>query len=491
MTYNEIMQKPGKMISTQVLYNTTVIGHDDIISAKPYFNANIVGTIMKGLKLELKQDLPNNTQIYFKNNAIYGSNIAYKTYGPYYLYKSEYNADNKTYSCELYDNILTTMVDYKPITITYPCTVLEFFQQLVLELGFTTNISSLPNGSREIGSDIYENIGFTFRDVLNDIGQATASLFYLDGNEIKKATLGTTTITINDDILRNQNIDFGEHYGPINVITLTRSADADGIYYPSTLPSEIHEFKITDNQLMNDNNRDEYLPELYNALNGIEYDIFDVELVGYGVIDPLQKVNFETGNNTYSSYIFNNEEEFSKGYKQSLYTELPEESTTEYKKSDTTDKRFKQVYIIANKQQGEINSLVSDVNDQGELINQVATTQTAQQLSIDILSTNIDETGEITSVKTTEGFTFNNDGLNITKSDTTYNTQINNEGTYYKDGTTIVAQTTKDGSKFKDMDLFGTYRYGKNSINDEPMFIAQLYTDVNDEECFGHFYNGG
>ena len=42
----------------------------------------------------------------------------------------------------------------------------------------------------------------------------------------------------------------------------------------------------------------------------------------------------------------------------------------------------------------------------------------------------------------------------------------------------------------KDLELFGTYSYGKESIDDTPMFVGQLYTDANGEQGFGHFYNG-
>ena len=63
------------------------------------------------------------------------------------------------------------------------------------------------------------------------------------------------------------------------------------------------------------------------------------------------------------------------------------------------------------------------------------------------------------------------------------------QGTFYKDGDSITGQYTKDGSKQKDLELFGTYSYGKNDINDTPMFVAQLYIDEKGEECFGHFLN--
>lgn len=86
---------------------------------------------------------------------------------------------------------------------------------------------------------------------------------------------------------------------------------------------------------------------------------------------------------------------------------------------------------------------------------------------------------------------FTEDGnIIIGEIDNQYSNLMTNEGTYYKDGDTIVGQTTKDGSKFKNMDLFGEWRYGKEQIDDDPMFVAQLYTDGNGEQAFGHFYNG-
>lgn len=117
------------------------------------------------------------------------------------------------------------------------------------------------------------------------------------------------------------------------------------------------------------------------------------------------------------------------------------------------------------------------------------TTDTSQVLNI--VSTHIDKTtGDVREVTTTTGFTFNKDGMEISDG-SGFKGQHTAQGTFYKDGDTIVGQYTKDGSKQKDLELFGTYSYGKTDIDDTPMFVAQLYEDENGEECFGHFYNGG
>lgn len=398
MTYYEIMQKPGKRIHPKFYYynstNTKVeIDRDDINSVKLYFNAPLTGSVMLGLDAELKYELPD-VAIYFQNTATYNGTNATKTYGPFYLKeKPSFNASSKVYEHTMYDGFLKAMIDYQPITITYPTTVLDFFKQLCLECGYTTNITSLPNSSRTITMDIYEGINFTYRDVFDDIANATGSLFRCNNNVIEKCSLGTSAITVDDDLLKNQNIDLGEHFGPINCVVLSRSGGADNIYKRDETLTSWNEYKIVDNQLMNDNNRSDYLDELYTALYGIEYDIFDLELVGYGGFNPLDKVSITTNNTTYTSYVFNNEIKFTQGVEECIYTEMPEESTTDYTAASTTDKKINQTYIIANKNTQQIQSVVSQIGDRSE-----KTTTITQD--IDTISQQISQVADLTKEET-------------------------------------------------------------------------------------------
>lgn len=367
MTYDEIIQKAGKRIKKHVYYinNGTTINVSDESVERIKFSTQtpLIGTSINGCEITLKEEIAGD--IYVTVEAKYGSSTANKTYGPFYLKETPtYDANKKTYLHKTYDKMLKSMVEYEAINITFPCTIYQYFTALVNAIGYTTNIQSLPNGNLQMTSDIFTNINYTYRDVLEDIAVANGVIFYMDGNEIKVATFDDNDpVIINDDILKNQNISFGKHFGPINVITLSRAGGSDNIYYPENLPAEIHEFKISDNQLMNDNNRSDFLPALYNQLNGIEYDIYDTELVGYGDIKPLKKVVFNTGGNTYNSYLFNQDITLTTGYKQAIYNELPEETNTDYKASDTTDKRINQTSIIVDKQNQVIESLVSKVVD--------------------------------------------------------------------------------------------------------------------------------
>lgn len=369
MTYDEIIQEAGKRVEKNVYYivngQRTDVDIDNIENVKISFNSPLIGTLMQGAELTLKE--PISGEIYIEIEARYQSYTATKTYGPYFLKKEPtYQADSKNYLHILYDAVIKSMVQYEELQIQYPCTLYNFFIGIINACGYTTNIASLPNGNIQITGDKYIGLNYTYRDVLEDIAIANGVLLYVDGIEIKIAQPSNQNeIVINDDILKNQNIEFGQHFGPINTIVLSRAvSDNIEINDPTGVAQNgVKEFKISDNQMMNDNDRSDYLQALLSQLNGLEYDIYDTELTGYGNITPLQRVQFETGDNTYYSYVFNNEIVITDGYKQTIYTELPEETNTDYTMTDKTDKRLNQTTLIVDKQNQIIQSMITNYLD--------------------------------------------------------------------------------------------------------------------------------
>ena len=376
MTYNDIIQKPGRRIKTHVYYEynsqTQYVSDDNVGRARLFLKSNLIGTAIKGCELKLKEAIQGIVCIEIE--ASYEDEEYTKTYGPYIITEEKFDADTKEYTYTMYDNFVKSMVDYEPVSIPYPNTVYNYFVALANDRGYINNIQSLPNGSRVMINDVYNGIGYTYRDVFEDVAKANGILFYLDNNEIKIAQRGANTVNIDDDILTNKNIAFGEHYGPINAITLSRSADSDIIYIKddeSIAEYGLCEFKIKDNELMNFNDRGDYLQALSEELFGVEYDIYDTELVGYGDVDIADEVVFETGNKTYTSYIFNDEIVINKGYKQTIYNQKPEEAQTDFKKSSKTDKTINQAFLLVDKQALRIDGVVSTVNSQETRITQL------------------------------------------------------------------------------------------------------------------------
>lgn len=415
MTYNDIIQKAGKRIVKHVSYianNQTInVNDENVEKIKITENTPLVGTAMTECEISLKEKI--NGDISVEVEASYNNETKTATYGTYYLKEEPtYNANKKLYIHKAYDGMVKSMVPYVAVSVNYPCSIYNYFVAITSALGYTNNIASLPNGSRTISEDVFDGLNYTYRDVLDDIAEANGVVFYIDDKEIKIATIGGDTITINDDILKNKNIAFNEKYGPINTIVLSRSFETDVIYLEdptSVAQNGRNEFKIVDNQIMNGNDRSYYLPAILNRLLNVQYYIYDTELVGYGNLRRLQSAIFSTGGNTYNSYIFNNEIILTAGYKQSIYNEKPNTTTTDYTFANEMEQELEQASIMINKR-------IADVDIRGKTIN-----LTADNIKIDSTNFKVDKDGnlrctnaDVSGTITSSNATITGGTLNIT-----------------------------------------------------------------------------
>ena len=170
--------------------------------------------------------------------------------------------------------------------------------------------------------------------------------------------------TIDEKSLKDINVEFGEKYGPINSIVFTRAGGSDSIYLSDNESIEengLCEIKIVDNQILNGNDRDEFLGDILETLDGLEYYINDYSSTGITYLDLCDRYNVQIGENTYSCVMFNDEINITQGLEETIHTDMPENGETDYSKSDKTDRKIDQTYVIADKQKGEIEALTSRV----------------------------------------------------------------------------------------------------------------------------------
>ena len=172
--------------------------------------------------------------------------------------------------------------------------------------------------------------------------------------------------SFNEEYLKDKNVTFGEKY-MINSVVLSRSEDNDNIYKrdeDSVALNGVHEFKIKDNLIMLYDDREDYIDEIYNQLNGLEFYINDFTSPGITYLEPLDIYNVVVGENIYKCLLLNDEIKIQQGLEENIYTEMPKETTTDYTIASKTDK---EVSFIVDKQKGEINAKVS----KGEVINEI------------------------------------------------------------------------------------------------------------------------
>ena len=111
---------------------------------------------------------------------------------------------------------------------------------------------------------------------------------------------------------------------------------------------------------------------------------------------------------------------------------------------------------------------------------------TSIEADIATLFANINAQGEVTSIKTTQGWTFNNSGMNIGTT-STFNTAITTSGATFKNGSTAVTTINSSGLTATTINNQGAYQYGY--ANGTYLFKDELVT-IDGEYAVATFYNG-
>lgn len=328
---------------------------------------------MKNLEIDVNSSIPVNTIINLQIGVKITTNYEYLNYGNYVVQKCDYNADTNSYSCLCYDKMLYSMKEYTTLQNgTFPMTVREYIGNLCLDLGLTfkNQTTTFANYDKVISSDLYANLGYTYRDIFDELSEVTASIICLDEDDLLEIRyINNTNDTINEDYFPDTNVGFGEKYGPVNSIVLSRTAKSDNVYLQdetSVSQNGLCEIKIIDNQIMNNNDRSDYLPDILEKLDGLEYYTNDFSSTGILYYELCDRYSVQIGEKTYSCILFNDDIKMSQGLSEDIYTEKPKISTTDYKKADKTDRRINQAYIMMDKQNQKLESLISQVGDRSE-----------------------------------------------------------------------------------------------------------------------------
>ena len=377
--FKNAIKNLGRQLRAVITYGNVTL-EEEIYAVTPHFEGGILKSIMKQLDLELSVDIPLETVLNCQIGILVNGNYEMLNYGNYVVYKSEKQEDTNTYKLTCYDKMLYSMKQNEELGVPYPISIKNYLIAICNKLGLTLKTTTFQNESRMIQEELYLGLEYTYRDILDEIAQATGSIICLNENDEVLVKYPTQTDdTIDEEFLKDVNVDFGQMYGAINTIVLSRSGESDNIYYPETLPENPIEIKIKDNQIMNWNDRSDYLPGIYNALNGLYYYINDFSSTGILYYEVGDLYNVQVGDNTYQCLMLNDEINITTGIEEIIHTDLPEQSETDYTKADKTDRRINQTYLIVDKQNQQIESLITTQTDQNQKIARV--TQTVDELN--------------------------------------------------------------------------------------------------------------
>lgn len=362
----------GRELDSKIIYTingvTTTLTVEDVNSVTPSFNGGILKSVMKQLEIDSNIDIPVGTTLSYQFGIKVSGTYEYLNYGNYIVYSSEKQEDTYSYKIICYDKMLYSMVQNDDLGITYPITIRDYIGAICTKLGlvFANSSGTFTNYNQEIPEELYEGLEYTYRDILDDLAEVTGSTICINNSdELEVRYITETNDTIDEEFFKNINVNFGEETKAINTIVLSRSADSDKISLsnPTTILDEDKvAITITDNQIMNQNNRGNYLQGLLDRLYGFQYYLNDFSSTGICYYELCDRYSVSIGDNTYSCIMLNDEVLVTQGLEENIYTEKMEESDTDYKTTDDDDRKINQTWIIVNKQIGQIEALTSKVS---------------------------------------------------------------------------------------------------------------------------------
>lgn len=529
-SFKNAIKEYGRELDTIITYelneDTIELGIEELNSVVPSFEGSILKSVMKQLILDSNVEIPVGTdlQLHFgvkiREDEVedYRDNYDYINFGHYLVKEVVKKEDTDSYEIKCYDKLLYSMQEYEMLDITYPITIRNYINAIANKLGlvFKNTNDTFVNYDKEIKEElffgketvlvepeneedepteetVYVPLGFTYRDILDQLAQVTASTICVNeqDDELEIRYINDTEDTINEEYLKEDNVNFGEIFGPVNSIVLSRSGESDNVYLQdeeSVEENGLHEMKIVDNQIMNFDDRNEYLTEILEQLNGLEYYTNDFTSTGILYYDLCDAYSVSRNNETYNCIMFNDEILITQGLEEIIHTTIPDTSETDYTKADKVDQKINKAMLVVNKQENTINALVQDVQSQGDglnsLTNIVEQNITSTETTINTIQQQLDN--GVQSVKNSL-VTIDINGIHVATNLSEIETLMTNDKFVIKSGDTTLAYFGYDsdiGSTKAEMDNLTVTNYFITGYHRIEKF------DIDNEQRTGVFYIG-
>ena len=367
------MKQPVKELQASLVCEDVSITHEnDLILFKVSGEGGLGKSVMR--KLEAKY-LGEHNLLGKEVTAGFGVKLPsgaydFLYYGTFIVNELTISKDTGETSIVAYDGMIKAMKSYEPLPIEYPIGLYDYTTKLCeackLDLG---NTSFTILNDWQIERELWENIdGITYRDIFVQIAQVTASVCMIGADD----RVYFKPITSTGECLTYSNLfklKLEDQYGPINSVVLSRDPVEGEIVFlrdeDSVVTNGLTEFKISNNEIV-DKNREDAITPIYDALHGVKYYPFEATTEGLGWYEIGDSFDIKTDtDDVFNTSLFNFSITVDGGIKETLKTVAENKTQSQYQYASISQ-RVKNTEILVNKQDGVIQSIVSDVADVNE-----------------------------------------------------------------------------------------------------------------------------
>ena len=501
MGFKEAINEYGKQITASFSYNGATYIGEQIVSMNPHYEGSLLKTVMKCLEIELDCELLEKPEsvagIAIAGEAVTGgsavtdndygliknprfgvkgtsdTDYSYIEYGTYIINNREKDEEQQTLKLDCYDLMLQSMIPYDiAIDYTTGVTVKDFLDAICNRLGWEKGYTDFHNCNILIDEEKYDS-GDTFRDALDDIAEVAGGMIGFVGDKLTVIYPTRSGEVIDEENLKSLTI--GEVYGPINSVVLSRTPQEDNIYERDEESIDAYgltEIRIENNQII-DTHREDFIDGICEALFGLYFEVYELESFGIGYLNFGDIFAIKTADGVeHNTLMLCNDLKITQGVSETSNLEKPEATSTDYSAASTTDKTLNKTILRVDKQHGEITALVQktidgvgDLDDKVTKMSEIIMDEESVTFKISEAIKGVD------SVKTSTGYTFDKDGLNIHKDGEEMHNTLDNTGMYVRRNGTDVLTANDEGV---------------NAIN----LTSRQYLIVGDNARFENYSNG-
>jgi hypothetical protein len=359
--YKTAVKGNAKEVYAYLKYGSTYIRQsDDLIGLKIISEGDLGKTVLRQASVS-----------YFGTHSLLGEvvnlgigvklandSIEYIDYGSFLVKEIEEEAEGKYTKAKMYDLMYYSLQDYSLAGITYPLTLKAYLEAICTKLDYTLGTSSFYNDDLSVTADYFAFQGFTFRDVLEQIAEATGTIIRFDTSD--ELVLTNVSASVNETLTTSEQrkLKLENKWGGLNSLILreTPSDDVeDGNYTYKPLQTEdlvdillednlttldtqerimsygLFSIVFQDNQFLSDD-REGLIADLFSEIEGIEYYPSQVKTIGFGYLEVGDRIQVQDlSSNNYETLVLSVEIEVGTGYREIIKSEVFSKAVTIYK----------------------------------------------------------------------------------------------------------------------------------------------------------------
>lgn len=460
-------------ITDQCYENGVIIGTAMAKEAEIELIDNSFDLADKEFSLEVGVLLPNNTYEYIP----YGNFIVKE-------YKKIISSGHyKLIAYDYMDKLNTTFID--SYDYSTPITLQQFYENLAIQYGLEIEEQlDLPNSDFIVSEKPYFE-GMSGRIVLSRIAEMMGCFAKINrSNKIEMRFKNITSEQFSRDVMNN-SLERDEMFGPINVVSL-RLSQVEGENVTVRDETSIAQYgetilQISDNPFVNNEAlRLLAIDDIYNQIDGFSYypTTFNAKLIYLDCGDEVGVQDMNT-DSYYSTIILKQVLKIPSARNSKFENKAITKTGLEYQFTPEQKRANSRTEYLVDKQNENIKQLIEKTDSSNDEINILKTRMVSVETNeqgFEIQLNNIINNG-VSKVETSMGYTFDDEGLKINKSNAETGTIIDEaaikviDKTSYAEQDLLYAGYVKEGNINYSNYVGQTIVYSKNMIVDNFLVI--------------------